>query len=179
MHAKRHTGSPKARSDSLRISIRAHCGAAHAPFLRRQIKIAHGILGPPLTELSLALVGDRMMSELHRRFMSIDGPTDVLTFPLEVDSKGKTIGGEVVICVPEARRCAKRHGIPLPHELLLYAVHGVLHLAGYDDRTALDFKTMHRIEDDLLSRMGIGPVFQPPRRSTALAPRVRRTARPR
>jgi probable rRNA maturation factor len=137
------------------------------------------LLRPPLTELSLALVGDRVMSDLHRRFMSIDGPTDVLTFPLEMDSAGKTIGGEVVICVPEARRRAREHGIPLPHELLLYAVHGVLHLSGYDDRTAMEYKVMHRTEDDLLSRLGIGPVFQPPRRGASRSTRIRSKARPR
>jgi ssRNA-specific RNase YbeY (16S rRNA maturation enzyme) len=43
--------------------------------------------------------------------------------------------------------------------LLLYAVHGTLHLCGHDDRTAREYRIMHRTEDDLLTRLGVGPVF--------------------
>jgi probable rRNA maturation factor len=101
------------------------------------------------------------MSDLHLRFMSMAGPTDVLTFPLEIDATGNTLSGEVVICIPEARRRAREHGTRLSHEILLYAVHGMLHLSGYDDRTAREFKVMHRKEDDLLTRLGAGAVFAP------------------
>ena len=99
------------------------------------------------------------MSKLHERFMAISGPTDVLTFPLELDKKGLAISGEIVICVPEARRRAPEQGNSIPNELLLYAVHGLLHLCGHDDRTAREFEIMHRIEDDLLCKLGVGPVF--------------------
>jgi probable rRNA maturation factor len=146
---------------SLRISITAHCGGAHASFIRRQLIRAHRMLRSPLAELSIALVGDRRMSDLHLRFMSMAGPTDVLTFPLEIDATGNTLSGEVVICIPEARRRAREHGTRLSHEILLYAVHGMLHLSGYDDRTAREFKVMHRKEDDLLTRLGAGAVFAP------------------
>jgi hypothetical protein len=44
-------------------------------------------------------------------------------------------------------------------ELLLYAVHGMLHLCGYDDRTDRDFAAMHRREDHILSRLGVGAIF--------------------
>jgi probable rRNA maturation factor len=147
------------RSALLRISITAHCGLAHASFIRRNLKIAHQILRPPLADLSVVLVGDRQMSDLHFRFMAIAGPTDVLTFPLDFSANGHPISGEVVICVPEDRRRAREHATPLSHELLLYAIHGMLHLCGHDDRTAREFKIMHRTEDDLLTRLGVGPVF--------------------
>jgi hypothetical protein len=73
-------------------------------------------------------------------------------------------------------------------ELLLYALHGMLHLAGFDDRTARGFATMHRTEDDILTRLGVGPVFSAPgkgpsrreRRLSSSAGKtggVRRTAR--
>jgi probable rRNA maturation factor len=164
MHAVSESRRQPHSSHSLRISITAQCGAAHAAFLRHQLKAAHALLAPPLTELSIALVGDRQMSELHYRFMSIAGPTDVLTFPLEIDADRTVLGGEVVICVPEARRRAPQHGNTLAHELLLYALHGMLHLSGYDDRTAREFNLMHRAEDELLSRLGVGPLFGPGRR---------------
>jgi rRNA maturation RNase YbeY len=162
MPAKSHSRDEKPATVSLRISIRAQRGAEHARFLRHQLQSAHGLLRSPLAELSIALVGDRRMSDLHSRFMSIAGPTDVLTFPLEIDEGGHATSGEVVICVPEAERRVDETGVPLAHELLLYAIHGMLHLSGYDDGTAREYKIMHRKEDDLLSLLGIGPVFQPP-----------------
>ena len=112
-------------------------------------------------ELSLALVGDAKMGELHERFMGIAGPTDVLTFPLDEDDRGRVLAGEVVVCVPEARRRAKAEGVSVERELLLYAVHGLLHLSGQDDRTDAGYKKMHRMEDSILSRLGVGPVFKP------------------
>ena len=143
--------------------ITARTGKAVIPFLRKQLLRAHADLvsrkKTALREFSLALVGDRVMSDLHARFMNIAGPTDVLTFPLEQDSRGRTTGGEVIICIPEARRQAKNRGVELRMEVLLYALHGMLHLSGFDDRTERDFRTMHRTEDAILQRLGFSPVF--------------------
>src|SRR4051812_40993207 len=87
----------------LRLTTHATVGAAFGPYLRRQLRRAHRLLRPPLRELSLALVNDRTMSDLHQQFMNLPGPTDVLTFPLDLDRRGRAISGDVVICVPEAR----------------------------------------------------------------------------
>jgi probable rRNA maturation factor len=152
---------------SITVTITAETGRAFVPFLREQLRAAHTTLESqtrprrrlPLREMSLALVGDSRMSALHEEFMGIHGPTDVLTFPIDQDARGRVTSGEVVVCVPQARREAKRHTIPVRHELLLYALHGMLHLLGYDDRTARDFQTMHATEDKLLTELGIGPVF--------------------
>ena len=149
------------------MTITAETGRAFVPFLREQLRAAHETLEStvnrnrrlPLREISLALVNDRRMSDLHQQFMGIKGPTDVLTFPIDEDARGRVTSGEVVVCVPQARREARRHTIPVRHELLLYALHGMLHLLGYDDRTARDFATMHRTEDDILTQLGFGPVF--------------------
>ena len=143
----------------LTLELRAATGARYVPFLRRHLRAAHGILRPPLTELSVALVGDRRMSDLHEQFLDIAGPTDVLTFPLDLDGRGRPVSGEVVVCVPEARRRAKEQAVAVERELLLYALHGLLHLCGYDDRTDRAFRHMHRTEDQILTRLGVGPVF--------------------
>ena len=143
----------------LSLAINAISGRAHASFLRRHLRCAHAILKPELVEMSLALVGDTLMSDLHQQFMGIAGPTDVLTFPLEVDSRGRVSSGEVVVCVPEARRRARESGATLREELLLYALHGMLHLCGFDDRNAADFEKMHRKEDQILKLLGFGAVF--------------------
>jgi probable rRNA maturation factor len=129
-------------------------------YLKTNIKSAHTILSPPLTDLSLALVSDKKMADLHLQFLNIPGPTDVLTFPLQLNTQGKPISGEVVICVPEARRRCKETGTELRKELLLYALHGLLHLCGFDDRTDRQFRRMHAMEDQILTRLGVGPVFE-------------------
>jgi probable rRNA maturation factor len=131
------------------------------------------MLRPPLRELSLALVGDRRMSELHVQFMDVAGPTDVLTFPLDADARGRVTAGEVVVCVPEARRRARREGTDWRAEALLYALHGLLHLCGHDDRTDRAYRRMHKTEDEILTRLGVGPVFAP-----AAPPTTARTTPP-
>jgi rRNA maturation RNase YbeY len=88
--------------------------------------------------------------------MGIATPTDVLTFELEHDARGGCTGGEVVICVPQARRQARTN---IEEELLLCGIHGMLHLSGFDDKTGAGFTAMHRAEDRILSRLGVGKVF--------------------
>lgn len=168
------------KGPTLRITISVpRTGTGHVPFLRRHLLAAHDILRRPLRELSVALVGDRRMAALHEQFLGIPGPTDVLTFPLDEDDHGNVTAGEVVICVPEARRQGKRNGVGVERELLLYALHGMLHLCGYDDRTAAAFRTMHATEDRILTQLGVGPVFNrgPSSAPTASAPAA--SARPR
>jgi probable rRNA maturation factor len=122
--------------------------------------------------MSLALVGDATMSRLHEQFMHQAGPTDVLTFTIETDARGRATSGEVVVCVPVAQRRAREHRTRPQDELLLYALHGMLHLGGLDDRTQKEFERMHRTEDRILRRLGVGAIFrpaptgQPPHRAT-------------
>jgi probable rRNA maturation factor len=139
--------------DPMHLQIHADQARSHVAHLRHYLRKANRILPISLHELSIALVNDATMSRLHVQHMNIPGPTDVLTFPLDAHS------GEIVICVPEARRRCKTSGIPLQNELLLYAIHGMLHLCGFDDRTESGFKKMHRKEDEILTKLGVGPVF--------------------
>lgn len=143
--------------NSFDLSIHTRVGARYVSFLKQHVRAANQWLPNPLRELSIALVNDAAMSDLHLRFMNIPGPTDVLTFPLDDRS------GEVVICLPEARRRAKEHGSAVQNELLLYAIHGMLHLCGLDDRTPTEFDRMHRSEDEILIRLGVGAVFHAPK----------------
>lgn len=102
--------------------------------------------------LSVAVVGNATMRRLHRDFMGVDSPTDVLTFPL--DAPGGFLG-EVVACAGVARREAASRGEKASDELLLYVVHGVLHLLGYDDVAPRAFARMHRREAALLAELGV------------------------
>ena len=84
-------------------------------------------------EVTLAFVGEKAMRTLNRRFMKKDRPTDVLSFPLgEKGPDGKFYLGDIVIAVPVAARQAREKGHGLDRELRLLAIHGCLHLLGYD-----------------------------------------------
>jgi len=154
------------RRQPLELSISAPSGKQYVAYLRKHLPAAHGILADrhpcPLADLSLALVGDARMSALHHQFMRLPGPTDVLTFPLDLDPRGRPLSGEIVLCVPEARRRAAASGAPVRNELLLYALHGLLHLCGFDDTTPAAFRVMHQTEDRILTQLGVGPVFATP-----------------
>ena len=143
----------------LEIAAPASSGRTFVPMLRRRLRQAHRLLHPPLRELSVVLVGNRRMAGLHDRFLGICKPTDVLTFELDHDCEGNVTSGEIVICVPEAIRQAKLRCGDAGRELLLYALHGTLHLCGFDDRTERGFQAMHHREDQILIELGVGPVF--------------------
>jgi probable rRNA maturation factor len=142
-----------------RLEIRALTGGQYVSALRRQLVKAHGMLVSPLAEISIAIVPARQMALLHERYLGESGPTDVLTFELDHDSRGRVIAGEVIICHSVARERARQLGHSVERELLLYGLHGMLHLCGFDDRTPADFKLMHAREDEILIRLGAGPVF--------------------
>src|SRR5579862_7830286 len=105
----RPSDSPEAGSGEtgLDLTIHADEGRNLKPFLMEHLLKAHQLLEPSLREMSLAMVSDSKMSRLHKEFLDIDGPTDVMTFPLEFDARGNATAGEVVVCVPEARRQSK------------------------------------------------------------------------
>lgn len=84
-------------------------------------------------EVTLSFVGERAIRTLNRKWMKKDRPTDVLSFPLgEKASDGKFYLGDIVIAAPVAARQARAKGWPLDRELRLLAIHGYLHLLGYD-----------------------------------------------
>lgn len=130
--------------------------------IQRNLRAAHRLLSPALAELSVAVVDARQMGELHAQFLADLAPTDVLTFELEHDAAHRPTAGEVILCIDVAMEKARQHGVPVEQELLLYALHGMLHLCGYDDRTPAAYQRMHAAEDRILSRLGIGPVFSRP-----------------
>ena len=86
---------------------------------------------------SVCLVSDRRIRQLNKEFRSMDRVTDVLSFPAdgEPDPDGNVYLGDVVISAPTAERGAVRAGQSLKSELQTLALHGYLHLLGYDHET--------------------------------------------
>jgi probable rRNA maturation factor len=97
-----------------------------------------------LGEVSVVLVSDRRMAELHRRFLQQPGPTDVITFQ----------HGEIFVSTETARREARRFGTSLEHELRLYIAHGLLHLHGFNDKDARSSAEMKRTQEKLVAAAG-------------------------
>jgi probable rRNA maturation factor len=93
-----------------------------------------------LNEVSILIISDRRMAELHERFLNESGPTDVITFQ----------HGEIFISVDTALANAKRFDTSLRHELRLYIVHGLLHLQGFDDQDPRGTRRMRAAEKEVL-----------------------------
>jgi probable rRNA maturation factor len=147
------------KTDSCRVEFHAQIGAAFVPYLRRQVRSILQLTRAPLRELSIVLVNDKKIGEIHDEFFGDPTTTDVITFPLELGPRKRAISGELYVCVPMARRQAKEQGVAAQDELLLYVLHGVLHLDGHDDCTAAGYKRMHKTEDEILTKLGIGAIF--------------------
>jgi probable rRNA maturation factor len=122
-----------------------------------------GLLGVTQCEWTITIVGDKAMAALHQRTMNLPSTTDVLTFDMR-DQPGRTREGtpvelDTVLCADEARRRAKEMGHGPREELLLYALHSLLHVQGYDDVTPARFRRMHKREDELLRALGVGALY--------------------
>jgi len=99
--------------------------------------------------VDVVLVDDKEMKKLNRRFLNHNTTTDVITFPLEKDP----LYGEIYISLDTARRQAVEYGVGVINELSRLAVHGTLHLVGYDDSTEEEAQTMHRLEDRYITSL--------------------------
>jgi len=110
-------------------------------------------------EVTVALVSDRRMRVLNRAFRGKDYATDVLSFPMGADGgdgPGHPRGlGDIVIAAGVAARQAREHGHPAATEIRLLALHGLLHLLGYDHEDPDDRGRMARTEARLRARAGL------------------------
>jgi rRNA maturation RNase YbeY len=103
--------------------------------------------GAQLRSVSLVFVDDRTMRELNRRYLRHDRTTDVLSFSY---GTRRRLEGEIIVNLDQARRQAPTFGATYRHEVSRLIVHGLLHLAGHDDRTDAERARMHRREDRYL-----------------------------
>lgn len=150
--------------------------------LAERVLEAEGVRGD--AELSVLFVDEAAMSDLTKRFMGKDGPTDVLAFPIDEepapggrspDSGGQgpnrldddnvdlpVLLGDVVICPGVARRNAPEHAGTYEDEIALLLVHGILHLMGMDHEDDEEAKAMERRERELLDRFHAKPAGDAP-----------------
>jgi probable rRNA maturation factor len=116
------------------------------PLLRR-LKSALPLLPRPLpagfVAIHFVLVDCATMARVHGDFLGDPTETDVITFPY----------GEILVCPAVARDRAAEFGLEVEQEILLYALHGLLHLAGYDDTTPKLAKEMAQAQTRLLKQV--------------------------
>lgn len=111
-------------------------------------------------EISLALVDNKRIWELNKKFRKIDRATDVLSFPLVTDfeqakKQEDIILGDIIISIEKVNEQAESYGHSFDRELGFLFVHSLLHLLGYDHGTAEEEKEMFAKQEEILKRQGI------------------------
>ena len=94
-----------------------------------------------LPEIEVSVVSDDEIARVHGDFLGDATPTDVITFH----------HGEILVSADTAARQGAEHGQDIDTELALYVIHGLLHLAGWEDDDPDEQKAMHRVQDEILA----------------------------
>lgn len=115
---------------------------------------------PDETVTVVTLTGDENLREYNSRYRGLDEPTDVLAFPARQQATDQRFQsppgtedwlGDIVISLPRARRQARKAGHPIDAEVRLLAVHGFLHLLGYDHAAPAEEATMTALTNRILA----------------------------
>ncbi len=118
----------------------------------------------PAVEVSLTLTDEEAIQKLNRQYRGVDMPTDVLAFalgetnpeePAYVDPLEIRLLGDIIISVPAAVRQAAAYGHSLERELAFLALHGFLHLLGYDHSSKNAAEEMEQCQENILSRLDL------------------------
>ena len=131
------------------------------PALRRAIDAAASpalvdTLGSARSELAIVLTNDEAIRALNRQWRGRDQATNVLSFPSQKApprATGPRLLGDVVIAYETTASEARAHGVRFDHHLAHLAVHGFLHLLGYDHESDKEAETMERLEREILARL--------------------------
>ncbi len=117
----------------------------------RHVLILHRI---DRAAISLAIVNDAAIRRVHADHLADDTPTDVITFDLSEPGSG-CLSAELVISAETAARAAAARNIAPVDEVLLYLVHGLLHLCGYDDLDDPSRDAMRIREREVMAELGL------------------------
>jgi len=109
---------------------------------------------------SVVFVGEEKIREINREYRGIDKVTDVISFALEdsqeeISYKSVRMLGDIYICISRAKEQAQEYGHSLKRELSFLALHGLLHLLGYDHMEKEDEKVMFELQELILNEEGI------------------------
>jgi probable rRNA maturation factor len=138
----------------------AYAGEVDAADVRAAVNAALAAEDWADGELTLVITDDDAVAELNRQYREVDGPTDVLSFPAQDPTPGFVTApemerylGDIIIALPFTKRQAASLNRPLRDELRLLAVHGVLHLLGYDHAEPDEEAEMWARQDAILAAL--------------------------
>ena len=138
---------------SAAVSNRQRRVRISTPRLRATAESALCALGRADRDVHVSIVDDPAIRRLNARYLRRRTTTDVLAFDLHAPGPSRLLG-EVIVCADTAGRQAKRVGVSVALELDLLVVHGVLHLAGWDDHEPGEARLMHEREREILAEAG-------------------------
>ena len=137
------------------INVQVEMDEIHSQELEKRAKKILSALGYTEAELSVALVDEQLMAELNEKYRGYDRPTNVLSFSMsegEFPHLHPEILGDVVICVPVAKREAEEGGLTLEQRLTELLVHGILHLVGFDhEKSEEDAEKMRKKMEEVMN----------------------------
>ncbi|WML30665.1 rRNA maturation RNase YbeY [Neobacillus sp. OS1-32] len=116
------------------------------------------------SEVSVTFVTNERIQEINREYRDKDAPTDVISFAMEEMGEGEVevlgaglprVLGDIIISVPKAKEQAAEYGHSFARELGFLAVHGFLHLLGYDHMNEADEKEMFTLQKEILNEYGL------------------------
>jgi probable rRNA maturation factor len=125
--------------------------------VRRAVQAAAGMQPEPVGEVSVVLTDDAAIRLLNRDWRKLDKPTNVLSFPAPRTHRdaAPALLGDIVIAYETTAREAQAQGKPLSHHLTHLAVHGFLHLLGYDHESDADAEVMESFETRILAALDV------------------------
>jgi len=145
---------------SITVTLTIECDAAPVdePRIRSAIERILADAEVPSAQIGIAVLSDAAIRQLNRQYLNHDYATDVISFVLE--SSQDHLEGEIAVSAETARREAARLGWRADDELLLYIVHGALHLVGEDDTSAAGSQRMRHRERSVLAEFGLVPPWE-------------------
>ena len=133
--------------------------------LENELKIINEVLIHGLNKLQIndvefnvIIVDNEYIHQLNKEYRNIDRETDVITFALEDDktfNPEERVLGDIYISIDKAISQSEEYGHSLKREISFLAVHGLLHLLGYDHMTKEDEDVMFKLQEEILDEMGI------------------------
>ena len=126
------------------------------PSLRRAAAAAAKYRGYDDGEIGIRVTGDAAIGRINRQHLGHDYPTDVISFSYRNDPP--SLEGELVVSLDTATRRAAELGWSAANELVLYVVHGTLHITGMDDRRADERAEMRQAEQEIMIGLGVDDI---------------------
>jgi len=161
MHAARVAGA------TLKIDVLVESNLWDDPgkaksIVRRAVTQAAAALSTTGAELAIVLTDDSAIRLLNRDWRGIDAATNVLSFPTKGAGGAPPLIGDIVLAYETIALEARVERKPFAHHLAHLAVHGYLHLLGYDHERTEDAEAMEQVEREVLRRLAIPDPYRPP-----------------